>query len=159
MKVLALIFSVLLSLGFTAPALAHTVETNYQIAEHKKLETHSLYSTGEPFSQAPVRVYAPNGSDLPWLSAQTDAQGQFTFTPDTQIAGRWLVEIGQSDHADNITLDVSRQGVQVKEINEKAQAEIAPVAHPFQQQWLVLGFATVFGSLGTRLFASYRQER
>jgi hypothetical protein len=159
LRILALLLLILsTSVGFTAPAWAHAVDIDYQVAEHTKLQTQSLFSTGEPLQLAPVKVFAPN-MEQPWLEAQTDVQGQFAFVPDRKINGDWQVAIGEGNHANALTLDVSSAEVKVKEIAEK-QAHTHtpnPIANPLGQQFMVVGFAAVAGGLGKAL-TSLRQK-
>jgi nickel transport protein len=140
---------VLTSLGFAAPAFAHTVETNYFIADQAKLETNTRFSSGEPFTLAPVKVFSPTNLDKPWLEGKTDTQGMFAFTPDRKLNGDWQVAIGEGNHADALTLAVSNQDVQIREIQEKQ------AANPWGRQLIVVGFVAVAGGLG-KLFSSKR---
>lgn len=156
--VLALLV-VFTSLGLTTPAWAHMVDLDYQVTAHTQLQTQSLFSTGEPFQLAPVKVFAPN-SDKPWLEAQTDVQGQFSFAPDRKLNGDWQVAIGEGNHANGLTLMVSDADVQVKEIAEKQAHTHAPANqpnNPLGQQFLVLGFAALAGGLG-KTVQSLRQK-
>uniref|UniRef100_B8HTV2 YtkA-like domain-containing protein n=1 Tax=Cyanothece sp. (strain PCC 7425 / ATCC 29141) TaxID=395961 RepID=B8HTV2_CYAP4 len=144
------------TLGLASPALAHTVETNYEIAHKAELKLHSQYSTGEPLKQAPIRVYAPSSADKPWLESTTDVQGQFAFTPDRSLWGEWFVEIGdftQNDHSDALTVAVHPAGIEVKEIQEKQAQAPAQTPFSFHPQLIVLGFAALSGGIG-KLFSS-----
>lgn len=153
------------SLGLTAPAWAHMVDIDYQVADHTKLQTQSLFSTGEPFQQAPVKVFAPN-METPWLETLTDAQGQFGFTPDRKLSGNWQVAIGEGNHANGLTLMVSASEVQVKEIPEKQAhehthspvAQNPPTQNPLGQQFMVLGFAALVGGLGQTITSALRKK-
>jgi nickel transport protein len=139
----------LTSFGLAAPALAHAIETDYTIADKAKLETHSRFSTGEPFALAPVRVFSPTNPEQPWLEAKTDATGQFTFAPDRTLSGDWEVAIGEGNHADALTVAVSGQDIKIREVQEKQ-------ANPWNQQLIVVGFVAVAGGLG-KLFGSRKR--
>lgn len=136
----------LTSLGFAAPALAHAVETNYTIADQFKLETQTVFSTGEPLPLAPVRVFSPTHLDQPWLEGKTDPQGHFTFIPDRKLIGDWEVAIGEGTHADALTVAVSNQDIKIKEVQEKQ-------AYPWDRQLIVVGFVAAAGGLG-KLFST-----
>lgn len=135
---------VLLSLvGFPAPTLAHSVQTDYQM-ESDALELQATFSTGEAFGGAPVTVYAPNDPTRPWLRGTTDQQGNFSFQPDPKLVGEWSVEIGSvdADHGDLLTIPVSERGIEIDAISQNPYD--AP--HTLARQVLVGG--AVLGSVG-----------
>jgi hypothetical protein len=142
-----------LGAGLAAPAFAHAVETDYTIADDAKLKTNTRFSTGEPLTLAPVRVFSPASLDRPWLEGQTDAQGMFSFSPDRKVTGNWEVAIGEGNHADALTVAVSAQDIQIKEVQERAQAPHTHPAqtNPFGKQLLVVGFVAAAGGLGKLL--------
>lgn len=148
--VLCLLFTLL---SFPATAFAHPVQTDYLITPQALLETQTKYSTGEPFQMAPVKVYSPADASKPWMEAVTDNDGRFAFLPDRSLAGDWMVEIGQYDHADALTLQVSNRGLEVAPAVQERAAS-AP-----GKQWLVLGFAVVTGGLGSQLFSGRSRRK
>ncbi len=108
---LALVMAMAL-VGFPAQAWAHQVETFYTLGN--QLEFQSVFSTGEPFAGASVRVFAPNNSREPWLSTTTDSEGRFAFLPDESMPGDWEVAIEEADnlsHADYWTVPVGDKGI------------------------------------------------
>lgn len=149
--ILGLCLALVAILGLSSPALAHSLETNYLISPQSQLQLHTQFSTGEPFQQAPVRVFSPADDTKPWLEGKTDAKGEFAFAPDRSLRGDWFVEIGeftQSNHSDALTLAVDPQGIQVKDVTEKQ------ASYPWGKQMLVLGFAALSGGIGRKLLAS-----
>lgn len=71
--------------------------------------THTLtitatYETGEPMAEAQVLVYSPRDGGTPWKVDQTNAQGEYQFTPDTD--GSWEVIIRQAGHGKAVTIPV-----------------------------------------------------
>ncbi|MCM1984101.1 hypothetical protein [Lyngbya confervoides] len=101
-------------------ALAHSVQTDYLLSPESELSLDVTFSTGEPLQEAPVKVYAPNNPEKPWLEGTTDASGKFTFLPDSALAGDWTVEIGEYDHADILTVPVNQGGIQINDISRKS---------------------------------------
>ncbi|MBD1912819.1 MULTISPECIES: carboxypeptidase regulatory-like domain-containing protein [unclassified Leptolyngbya] len=122
MKRLFVLLSLLVALfGFPSQAMAHAAWTDYQMLVDQ-FELTSVYSTGEPYSNAPVRIYAPNNTEQPWLEGNTDESGNFAFTPDTSLPGNWRIRIGEpgTDHGDILTVPVTAQGVQIDEISQNS---------------------------------------
>jgi nickel transport protein len=132
-------------LGFPAPALAHAVQTNYLITPEALLETQTKYSNGEPLRRASVKIYSPADPSKPWMESVTDGEGRFAFLPDRSLTGDWMVEIGQSDHADALTLKVSDRGVEIAPDVPERQSQGSG------KQFWVVGFAILCGGLGTKL--------
>ncbi|HIK46416.1 MAG TPA: carboxypeptidase regulatory-like domain-containing protein [Leptolyngbyaceae cyanobacterium M65_K2018_010] len=110
-RLLVILLTGLVMLGYAGPAWAHQVETFYTLGN--QLEFQSLFSTGEPFVGAKVRVFAPNNSHQPWQTLTTDGEGRFSFLPDPSIPGNWEVAIESDDqsHADYWTVPVGEQGI------------------------------------------------
>lgn len=120
MKKLFVLFSLLVALfGFPSQAMAHAVWTDYQMLA-EQLQLTSLFSTEEPYPNAPVRIYAPNNPEEPWMEGTTDESGSFAFNPDRSIQGDWRIRIGEpgTDHGDILTVPVTDQGVQIDEISQ-----------------------------------------
>ncbi len=109
---LALIFGLAIAPSI---ALAHQVETNYQL-KSDTLEIQSVFSTGEAFESAQIIVYSPQNPDQPWLEAKTDQNGEFMFNPDPAIAGDWKVEIGEDSHWDRLIIPVTEGEIKIDEI-------------------------------------------
>jgi nickel transport protein len=144
MKALLLAFFLLLTtLGWSAPAFAHTVETDYLINAQSALEIRSHYSTGEPMERAVVKVYSPSDPSKPWMESTTDTEGRFAFLPDRSIPGDWTVKIGQTDHGDALTVEVTDKGVELApDVKERADGS---------KQLVVVGFAALMGGIGKKL--------
>lgn len=137
-----------LVLGLPTKVFAHAVQTNFVMTSD--LELQSVFSTGEPFQQAEVKVFAPNNPNEPWLQGTTDEKGNFSFKPDPSIPGNWEVQIGEGGHADYLTVPVTEQGVDEKQISD---SDPLPA-------WLVLaaGVSTI-GTCGGVVWTLNRRRR
>lgn len=135
-------------LGFPAGAMAHSVETDYLVSARSQFQLQAKFSTGEPFQEAPIKIYSPSNPDQPWAEGTTDTEGRFAFNPDPSLPGDWTVKIGQSDHGDILTVPVTNQGIDDQNISD-ARLE-RPHLH-WDNQLLVLGLAALSG-LGVRRF-------
>jgi nickel transport protein len=135
-------------LGFPRGAWAHSVETDYLVSARSQLQIQAKFSTGEPFQEAPIKIYSPTNPDQPWAEGSTDAAGRFAFKPDPSIPGEWTVKIGQSDHGDILTVPVNQQGIDDQQISDAVLQR--PHIH-WDQQWTVLGIAALSG-WGVRRF-------
>jgi nickel transport protein len=114
------------SLNYTAPALAHTLDTNYAFdLMQSNLKFTSVFSTGEPLEQGTVEIYAPGNSETPWQTLETDESGSFSFAPDLQQPGEWTVKIGQGGHSDLWTIPVSNGGgIEFEQISQTATEDV-----------------------------------
>ncbi len=130
--------------GLSPRSLAHMVESNYILTD--QLEFTSTFSTGEPFASAPVKVYAPNDPDKPWLEAKTDANGKFAFKPDPKIPGNWEVQIGQGGHFDSYTVPVAAQGVELDKIVDAGKQDLHYAGSPLLLASTALA---IVGGIGT----------
>ncbi|WP_448573054.1 carboxypeptidase regulatory-like domain-containing protein [Trichothermofontia sp.] len=139
--------------SFPLRSLAHMVESNYILTD--QLEFTSTFSTGEPFQDAPVKVYAPNNPDQPWLETKTDANGKFAFKPDPKLPGNWEVQIGEGGHFDSYTVPVAAMGVELDQIVEAGKQDVHYAESP-----LLLAGATlmVAGGLGTAYLTRRRRS-
>lgn len=136
-----------------APALAHSVQTDYQVVADA-LEVQSTFSTGEALEGAMVNIFSPHDETKPWLQGTTDTEGKFSFQPDREIVGEWSVKIGQGDHGDILTVPVTAQGIDEQEIS--AAPHDAP--HWWAKQMTVAGvFLT--SSLGTTWWIRWRRKQ
>lgn len=140
--------------GFPLRSLAHMVESNYILTD--QLEFTSTFSTGEPFQDAPVKVYAPNDPDKPWLETKTDANGKFAFKPDPTIPGNWEVQIGTGGHFDSYTVPVAAKGVELDQIVEAGNQDVHYAASPL----LLAGAALIVGGgIGTAYLTRRRSPQ
>ena len=123
------------------------------------------YSSGQPMASAQVAVYSPENLNEPWTTGQTNEQGEFEFSPDTD--GNWDVVIRQAGHGTTVSVPVNTQAVAQIEVSEETQtttAETQTVAktttalvsssepNPLQR-WASAG-AALWGLIGTILFFS-----
>ena len=82
-------------LVFATPAAAHGVIIEYKLTPIMalKIDLEAVLSSGEVLSGAEVTVFAPDAGSTPWMTAETDKNGQVTVIPDVQQAGVWSVQI------------------------------------------------------------------
>ncbi len=128
---------------------AHGSKINYRAT--KAIEIQATYDDGTPMANAQIVIYAPNNRNIPWMKAQTDAEGKFTFIPNEEIDGNWDVKVRQSGHGDIISIPVSdRENLQTQIITSNFEY------NPMQK--LVMTVASVWGFVGTALFFSRRKS-
>ena len=112
------------------------------------------YTSGQPMAEAQVIVYSPEKTDEPWTTGQTNEQGEFEFSPDTQ--GNWEVVIRQAGHGTSVNVPVETQTAQIEDPNPSTQPTTAIVSEPVTgsvQRWASAG-AAFWGLIGTVLFFS-----
>ncbi len=113
------------------------------------------YSSGQPMASAQVVVYSPQNPSDPWITGQTNEQGEFEFNPDSE--GNWEVVIRQAGHGTTVNVPVGDTQVAQGQANQtRAKTTTAlvsePLAHPIQR-WVSAG-AAFWGLIGTVLFFS-----
>jgi nickel transport protein len=128
-------------LASSTPALGHAVETRYVFDD--KLELQSLFSNGEPFQDATVQIFSPDNPEEPWLEGKTDAEGKFSFAPDTQLPGNWEVMIKEKGHGDILTVPVDEQGVDVTLISREMNVHMHYMVGPLSLIGMVVAGGTV----------------
>ncbi len=136
----------LLGVSFPSQALAHGVETDFQVDRQSHLNIQTQYSTGIPLQYAPVEVYAPNDLTMPKLAGNTDANGRFSVQLDPTQKGEWKVAIGEvkkSDHGDILFVDITDKGIEV------SQAIPQPRKQPLKS-WITFGLTGLAGVFTSR---------
>ena len=111
------------------------------------------YSSGQPMAAAQVLVYSPENPSEPQLTGQTNEQGEFEFTPDTE--GNWEVVIRQAGHGTTVNVPVGATQLAQPHQSPETQPTVAtsaPAASPIQR-WASAG-AAFWGLIGTVLFFS-----
>lgn len=151
--ILTLLLVVCVVFGAPAKAHAHSMWADYSVGSGAQVEITAVFSSGEIFANAPVTIYAPNNPDTPWQQGTTDAQGRIAIQFDESIPGDWKVRVGQADHADILTFPVNAEGIEADQISDRPHP-----SDPGRNQFVVLGFAAVFGLVGTRLFSSLKNH-
>jgi len=68
------------------------------------IEIVGIYSTGEPMTDAQVRIFAPGEPSTPWQTGTLDNQGRYQFTPDLSKRGRWTVRVEATGHSSFINI-------------------------------------------------------
>ncbi len=142
--------ALLLTVGWQTASHAHGAVVDYTPVSAVQLT--ATYDNGEPMKEAQVNVYAPDNPADPWLTGQTNEQGQFVFTPDAEQAGNWEVQVRQAGHGDivNIPVNTAADGsVQVTDAiaNRTSNGYSTP-------QIVLMGAAGIWGFVGTALFFS-----
>nr|WP_242411938.1 DUF4198 domain-containing protein [Cyanobacterium sp. IPPAS B-1200] len=138
------------------------------VVEYEKLKTISVvaqYDTGEPMSNAQVIVHAPNNTDKPYLRGVADENGNFSFTPDENIAGNWTVRVTTAGHGSiiNIPMESTSQTMMSGDtsINSNGNTNSSQNSRqnqgqssPNTAQRLLMAVSGVWGFVGTALFFS-----
>ncbi len=126
---------------------AHGVNAGY--SEVSGIEITAAYDNGEPMAGGQVTVYAPDNPADPWLKADLDQEGKFTFVPDYSISGNWSIQVRQAGHGAMIHVPVADS--EIKESIDGNPATFSPLQ-------LTLMIACVsWGFIGTALFFSRRK--
>ena len=132
----------LLILGWTElPVWGHGAIATYK----QTLTISSKYDTGEPFANAQVVVYSPNNVETPWLTGATNAQGEFSFTPDTSQPGNWEVMVRQAGHGQTIVIPIGSG-------ENMAIGSGGNIIGSSLLSKLLAGGAAIWGFIGTALF-------
>ncbi|MDY7012007.1 MAG: carboxypeptidase regulatory-like domain-containing protein [Cyanobacteriota bacterium] len=137
-------------LGFPTKAFAHALATDYALAAANRLKIEAIFSTGEPFVEAKVVVYAPNDPSTPWMEGTTDEEGNFAFEPDPALPGDWVVEIGEYGHMDILTVPATERGIELDAISQVSPNNRNPLA-------IAVGAMVIAGSVGTTVLLSRRK--
>lgn len=112
-------------------------------------------------ASAQVVVYSPQNPNEPWSTGQTNEQGEFEFSPDTD--GNWEVVVRQAGHGTTVSVPVVplTQAAQITSADTSqpstslATAIVSssePLSNPLQR-WASAG-AALWGLVGTALFFS-----
>ena len=135
--------------GVVRPAQAHNVETNYILSSQNELEIQVMYSNGEPFESAPVKIYSPDNFETPILEGTTDENGRFAFEADTEAeAGDWKMKIGELGHADILMVPVDAEGIDIDQVSSGITTPDQPNGY-----WAV-GLAILSLGLGAKALRS-----
>ncbi|VXD16272.1 conserved hypothetical protein [Planktothrix serta PCC 8927] len=127
-------------------AIAHGAKAEYKITS--AIEIQAEYDSGFPLKNAQVTIYAPDNPTQPWKEGITDAQGNFTFTPDTTKTGYWEVKVRQAGHGALITIPI--------ESNNSISSKSTPLTQnnaefsPLQKGVMIA--SVIWGCIGTALF-------
>lgn len=151
MKTRLLTFLAFISLlGLPTKAFAHALATDFALDAANRLNIEAGFSSGEPFGEAKVVVYAPNNPSEPWMEGTTDEEGNFAFEPDPTIPGDWRIEIGEYDHMDILTVPATATGIEVDAISRVTPTNRTPLA-------VAVGTAILVGGAGATVLLSRRK--
>ena len=117
------------------------------------LTVEATFDNGEPMAEAQVSIYSPTDLKTPWAQGQTDAQGQFSFSPDDKAPGQWEVTVRQAGHGGTTIFEVGES------TNSVALSGVgsSPAAEPAVQKWISIA-AVIWGFIGTALFFSRKSS-
>jgi nickel transport protein len=142
-KKLVLPIVLLLALSSTTTALAHGAKIDYTI--NMAVTITASYDSGEPMADAQVTVYAPNDLETPWLTATTDDEGRFTFTPDPEIPGTWDIQVRQAGHGDIVHIPIGEGAASTGSTGFTSV------------QIILMSVSVIWGFVGTALYFSKRR--
>ena len=128
MKKYLLPLAALALLSTPTKAFGHAVETNFLFEDELQIQT--LFSHGEPLTDAKVQVFSPENPEEPWLEGTTDEEGRFSFAPDTELPGDWEIVIQEKGHGDMLTVPVDAEGVDVELISDAGEVHMHYMAGP-----------------------------
>lgn len=131
-----------------------------EIQINHRIDVRAAYHSGRPMAGAQAKVFAPGGSESPWLTGVCDDNGGFSFEPPPEMIGEWVVRVAHRGHAGVVTIDLEGAGG-TNGIEEPApavvRAEASSAAHLSTLQRVVMGACVVWGLIGTALFFSRRR--
>ncbi|NET10855.1 MAG: DUF4198 domain-containing protein [Symploca sp. SIO2B6] len=116
------------AMAIARPAAAHNVETDYILSDPSQLDIQVLFSNGDPFEDAPVQIYSPDNFETPILEGTTDAEGRFSFNPETIPMeqdvdfGEWKMKIGELGHGDILMVPVDEEGIDIDLVGDNRPA-------------------------------------
>lgn len=155
-------------LGLPAKSLAHMIETDYLLpslaapslqADNTDSSTAikftAQFSSGEPFKNAKITIFAPDNEAEPWLVTQMDENGEFQFEPDQTKQGDWTINIGEGGHWDSWVVPVKAKG---KSVTYGEISDASSVPQEFPPALFVIG-ACLSGGLGSVLLRRRRLTR
>jgi nickel transport protein len=141
----------------SAPAHSHAIETSLERLAHLNapaLELESRFSTGEPASQARVRLLPPAGEAIEL--GQTDADGKLLFKLPRQARDDWELQVDAGPgHRDYLQLAEGISGPAPSPV-PLALTRPQPRQWLNQRPYLLAGLAGGFTAAG--LVAFYRQR-
>ncbi|PZD71028.1 hypothetical protein C1752_08470 [Acaryochloris thomasi RCC1774] len=154
-------------LGISGKTLAHVIETDYLLptpiapdgvtgsVSRSAIKFTAKFSSGEPYPNAKVTIYAPDDQEKPWRVMQANEEGEFEFQPDQSKPGEWTVDIGEGSHWDSWTVPVMSTGGSITYGELSDASSHLPSIPP---QLLVIGAACVSGSVGAVALRSRRRR-
>lgn len=101
---------VIAALILPVTAYAHGADIEYTV--NTEVEIVATYDTGTPMDGGQVTIYAPGASEL-WSdpgSGTCDAEGKYSFIPDSDMPGLWRVQVSLAGHGDVVYIDVTAGG-------------------------------------------------
>lgn len=153
----AFFLAVLLAAGNADSTHAHGVNVGYTTTQQTVtvVDIRATFDTGEPMSGAQVTIYAPDNPAAPWQSGTCDADGRYTFTPDSSIPGTWEVQVRKAGHGSYIYVEVGEAGEEGAAAPLASQVVAGGSSNYTPLQYVVMGGCVVWGLIGTALFFAH----
>lgn len=142
--------------------LAHGASIEYE--ETSAITIQAKYDDGKPMANAQVVIYAPRDPANPWLKGKTDANGNFSFVPNRDVAntGNWDVKVRQSGHGDITSIPIDKgqlaNNSQSTSTKNTVMAQTTFGAGYTFWQKIIMAVAVGWGCVGTALFFSRSQS-
>jgi nickel transport protein len=163
-----LVIAVILGISYTQKGLTHGAYVNYQ--ETKAIKIQAIYDGGKPIINGQVTVYNPVEPATPWLTGNTDENGEFVFIPDYSVTGNWQVRVRQAGHGTITTIPISTTITQA--LDKEDRININTLAHADNvksgsvnnagytiEQKLIMAASGVWGCIGTALYFSKKKAQ
>ena len=135
------------------PTLAHGAKIEYRSTQGITIQAN--YDDGTPMKNAQVVIYAPSDRATPWMQGTTDNKGNFSFVPDSTIAGDWDVKVRQAGHGDLIAIPLA-EGKTISQASTTKAISSGGNYSPLQKT--VMAMAGIWGFVGTALFFSRQKS-
>ncbi|MEL6493521.1 MAG: carboxypeptidase regulatory-like domain-containing protein [Cyanobacteria bacterium J06623_7] len=135
-------------LSIPEKTLAHGAKIQYR--QTSAIAIQAKYDDGTPMANAQVVIYAPSDRTNPWLKGETDAEGNFSFIPDTEPhnIGNWDVKVRQSGHGNITSIPINRGN-----LTQTTATQLASAGAGYSlSQKIVMAAAVGWGFVGTTLF-------
>lgn len=134
-------------------AIAHGAAIQYRATQ--AIAIRAAFDSGELMAEAQVTVFSPESPAEPWLQGQTNANGQFSFVPDSSLSGNWGVQVRQAGHGTVVSIpEEAIAALLSEEIESSAIAsDWMSSGQSFSPtQILLMAAAGVWGCIGTACY-------
>ncbi|QGG46244.1 carboxypeptidase regulatory-like domain-containing protein [Heliorestis convoluta] len=125
-------------------AWAHGTRLEYEA--DITIHVRAAYDTQEPMDGGHFFVFKPGASE-PWLEGQCDDDGRFSFTPDRDVAGTYVVQVQHTGHGATIDIPVG-DSMPLKGVQQDVSS---------LQKAVMIG-SVLWGFVGTALYFSRRKD-
>ncbi len=126
----------------SAASILYAHGAKYEILSRGVLGVKASYEAGDPMADARVMVYAPNSSEVFFLT-KTDKNGIASFSPDR--AGLWTLMIrDNTGHGLRVNLNVD--DTMTVSQGDRAAGTTTPL------QKIIMAICVIWGLMGTALY-------